>query len=284
MSDVFVKNIYYLGPEGSNSYIAAFRAASLCKINTENFIPCQSIRHALENVEQDNNSFAVLPCENSIEGIVRETVDNMLNFSKDGVNIKGEIVLPVEHCLLSHESDRTKINLIISHPQALAQCREYLYKNFPDVMQQSVSSTSYAAQKAARDGNGIAAIANEACSQIYNLNIIDKSINDEKGNKTRFFIIGREKPEKGLTGKTALMISTKNKPGALCNVLKVFEKYNINLTCIDSRPSKKKLGEYLFFVELDELENEADFASAMSELKLYTDFVRILGSYYSYNR
>jgi prephenate dehydratase len=186
--------------------------------------------------------------------------------------------------LLSSSLDKTKIKKIISHPQALAQCSNFLYKNFPTAELKEVSSTSYAAEKVATlKDETLACIANETCADLFNLNVLNSDINDEKDNKTRFYILSRNNFEEKVAGKTAIILSTKNHSGALCDVLQIFAKHDINLTYIDSRPSKRKLGEYLFFMELDGLPTDYRIKIALNELMSYVDFIRILGAFKIYN-
>ncbi len=280
MTQISVENIYYLGPDGSNAQSAMLKAVKLCKINAINKIPQKTIKSVLDCLEKDVSSYCVLPIENSIEGIVRETIDNFLKISDNTIRIQGEISLPIRHVLLSKSKYKSKIKKIISHPQALAQCSRYLYENFSETEIKDVSSTSYAAQKIAlSDDETTAAIANKACAKLFGLNILDCDLNDEKDNETRFYILGRKKLGEKQNGKTGIILSTKNHSGALCDVLKIFAKHNINLSYIDSRPSKKKLGEYLFFMEFDGLEDELKNKTALDELKGYVDFIKILGSF-----
>ncbi|MCD7779352.1 MAG: prephenate dehydratase [Candidatus Gastranaerophilales bacterium] len=280
MQENFVENIYYLGPDGSNAYNAMLKFLSCCNISAKNTVAQKTIKSALEALKKDYSSFCVLPIENSIEGIVRETIDNLLKYNDTTLQILGEITLPIKHMLISKSKDKNKITKIISHPQALAQCSNYLYKNYNNAELKEVSSTSYAAQKVSlSDDENIAAIANETCAQLFNLNILETDINDEKDNKTRFYILGRNSLSSDTEGKTAITLSTKNHPGALCSVLEIFSKHNINLTYLDSRPSKKKLGEYLFFMELDGMREDFRIRTALEELMIYVDFIRVLGSF-----
>ena len=281
MSVVTVKNIYYLGPNGSNGHNAMLKFLELCNINAENLVAEKSIKSVLDAFKKDSLSLCVLPIENSIEGIVRETIDNFLKVSDETIQIQAEYTLPIHHMMLAKTVDKSKIKRVISHPQALAQCGNHLYKNFPDVELKEVSSTSYAAQKVSIENDEtIAALANETCAKIFGLNILESDMNDEKGNKTRFYLFGRNViSNDGEVGKTAVVLSTKNKPGALCEVLKIYSKHCINLTYIDSRPSKKKMGEYLFFMELDGLKNEERIKNALEELNEHVDFIKILGSF-----
>ena len=280
MTEKVVDNIYYLGPDGSNTYYAMLRFIEKSNIKVLNMLPQKSIKFALDNFSKDYSSICILPVENSIEGIVRETIDNFLRFTDNSIQIYGEITIPINHMLLSKGNEI--ITKIYSHPQALAQCSAYLYKNFPNVELKEVSSTSYAAQRVADGEANAAAIANETCAELFGLNIIANNINDEQGNKTRFYVLGRKEITVPKEGKTALMISTKNEHGALCNVLQILAKHNINMSCIESRPSKKKLGEYVFFIELDGLKDEYYISLALEEIMMYADFVKILGSFQEY--
>ncbi len=276
-----INNIYYLGPNGSNTYYAAIKFLERENLTSLNKLPQKSIKSAAENFENDINSLCILPIENSIEGIVRETLDNFLTLKDNSIQIQGEITIPINHMLLSNAKNKKDIKKIYSHPQALAQCGNYLYKNFPDAELKEVSSTGYAAQKVSTETDS-AAIANITCSDIFNLNIVAENINDEKGNQTRFYILGRNSDNNLNMGKTALMLSTKNQHGALCSVLQIFAKYNINLSCIESRPSKKKLGEYVFFMELDGFKEETNIKKSLTEIKNNAEFVKILGSFKEY--
>ena len=283
MTDICYENIYYLGPDGSNAQNAMFKFLEICNIKVKNKIPQKTIKSSLDSLINDNDSVCILPIENSIEGIVRETIDNLLKIKDNRIKIQGELSIPIKHLLLSKSNDINTINKIISHPQAIAQCSNYLYENFKNAEIKDVSSTSYAAQKVSIENDiTLAAIANETSAKIFNLNILSSDINDEKDNQTRFYILGRQELNKTSKGKTSIIFSTKNESGALCEVLKIFSKHNINLTYIDSRPSKKKLGEYLFFIEMDGFDIDEKINIALNEIKTYVDFMKVLGSFSIY--
>ncbi len=283
MTSATFKNIYYLGPDGSNSHKAMFEFLNVSNIKVENKVPQKTIKTTIESLVNDEDSIAVLPIENSIEGIVRETIDNILRIKNQDIRIQGEISISINHLLLSKANDVNQIKKIYSHHQAIAQCSGYLFDNFKTAEIKEVSSTSYAAEKVSlSDDNTLAAIANETSAKIFGLNILSDDLNDEIGNTTRFYVLSRKSLEKTKKGKTSLILSTKNKSGALCEVLKIFHKNNINLTYIDSRPSRKKLGEYLFFIEFDGYEIDDKSICAIEELKDHTDFIRVLGSYQIY--
>ncbi len=278
MDNFSIENIYYLGPKGSNVNLAMLKFIELCNINYQNIIPVKSIKGVLEAHKKDKSSICVLPIENSIEGIVRETIDNLLNF--EDTKILAQVSLPINHILMGVTKDKKNIKKIISHPQALAQCSKYLYKNFPDAELKEFSSTSYAAEKVRSENDETtAAIANEICAKLFNLNILDRNLNDEKDNKTRFYLLGRNNITIDNNPKTAVIFSIKNKAGSLCEVLKVFSSHNINMTYIDSRPSKKKLGEYIFFIEFEGSQYDNTINKAIKELKTHVDFIKVLGSF-----
>lgn len=280
MSDYSFENIYYLGPDGSNAQNAMFKFLDICKIKVKNKIPQKTIKSSLESLVKDSDSLCVLPIENSIEGSVRETIDNISKINNNKIKIQGEISIPIKHLLLSKSDNVKSIKKIMSHPQALAQCSNYLYNNFKEAELVEVSSTSHAAQKvSASNDMTIAAIANETSANLFNLNILSDDINDEKDNKTRFYILSGKEFDKIKKGKTSLLLSTPDEPGALCKVLQIINKYNINMTYIDSRPSKKKLGEYVFFIEIDGYDNEEKIKQALKEIKSFVNFIKILGSY-----
>ena len=242
MSELNFANIYYLGPNGSNSHNAMLNILKNEKINVENQIPLKSIKMVFESLLNDENSICVLPIENSIEGIVRETIDNLAHIENSDIKIQGEITLPIKHLLLSKGNDKSKIKVIMSHPQALSQCSSYLHKEFFSAELKETTSTSFACEEISKlNDETIAAIANETCASLFNLNILSSDINDEKDNKTRFYLLSRKTFDNQNNVKTAMIVSTKNEPGALCNVLKVIENNKINLSYIDSRPSKKAL-------------------------------------------
>lgn len=284
MSELNFANIYYLGPNGSNSHNAMLNILKNEKINVENQVPLKSIKMVFESLLNDENSICVLPIENSIEGIVRETIDNLAHIENSDIKIQGEITLPIKHLLLSKGSDKSKIKVIMSHPQALSQCSSYLHKEFFSAELKETTSTSFACEEISKlNDETIAAIANETCASLFNLNILSSDINDEKDNKTRFYLLSRKTFDNQNNVKTAMIVSTKNEPGALCNVLKVIENNKINLSYIDSRPSKKALGEYIFFMELEKNEQSDEVQNALKELPPYVNYTKILGSYKKYN-
>jgi chorismate mutase/prephenate dehydratase len=215
----------------------------------------------------------VIPVENSTEGSVRETLD--LLSSSDFV-IRAEKHLKIEHCLLSKTE---RINEIISHPQALAQCQNFIRKNYPNAKVHSSESTAKAAEIASKE-EGTAAIASRSAASLYNLKIIKENIQDSNNNYTRFFVVSKPEKEIPLTSnafKTSIVFSLKNEPGSLYNALKVFAERKINLTKIESRPSKTSPWEYIFFLDFEGKSN--DEKGALDALKTHTNSFKLLGSY-----
>ncbi len=279
MKDLTVDNIYYLGPEGSYTHKALSLFVQEFNIKIGQYSPLRTIKSVLNQVDGNCNSLGVVPIENSIEGIVRESIDNLIRVEDSELKIIAEIVLPIDHCLLSKTKEKSKIKTVISHPQALAQCANYLEKNFEKVSILEETSTSAAAKRILNLDDTYAAIANETAAEVFGLNIIDKSINDEKDNRTRFILLGRKCFEPSGSDKTSIAFSTKNISGALHKVLGVFDKYKLNLLYIDSRPSKKNLGEYMFFIDFEGHNKDVDVQKALDELKNLVTFYRFNGSY-----
>lgn len=275
-----MKEIAYLGPEGSFSHIAAEKAFHA---DSEHIlIPRPSITGLLEELELGKYNSIIIPVENSLAGGVSETVDKLI--SAENIFINNEFILPITHCLLAHsEAELSKIRMIYAHSMSFAQCRNYLRKTLPESVLEPCSSNSMAAKRISEYKNSktIAAIAPELSAKLYGLNILAKGINDETNNMTRFWILSN-KPNEKITSKnikTTIIFETKDEPGSLNRILNGFAEKNINLTRIESRPSRKNLGEYLFHVDLD-IDNESeDFLESINKLKRYFSFYKCLGSY-----
>jgi len=262
--------IVYLGPEATFTHEAATKKFGL----SADYKPSLSIKEIFSAVEKGIADFGVVPVENSTEGIETPTLDM---FIESDLKICDEILLPISHCLLSR-SKKKKIKKVYSHPQALAQCRIWLQKNLSSVPLMEVYSTAQAAKLAVKEKFS-AAIASELASRLYNLPIVGKSIEDYSINVTRFLVIGKEWSQPTGDDKVSLMFSLKDKVGALHFSLKPFYDHNINLTKIESRPSKRKLWEYYFFVDLEGNCEEEKVKQAIEELKPRCTFLKVLGSY-----
>ena len=253
--------IYYLGPEGSYSHEAAL-------LLDEDAIAVKSIKEVFQN---SRNGRGIVPWENSIEGSVGETLDLLL---ESEVHVVGEVNLQISHCLLGYENETNRI--VYSHPQAIGQCREYLERNNLEPI--PVSSTAYGVLEAKK--KRALAIGSLQAAKVYGIPILEKGIQDRRDNSTRFAVLGSEGSEPTGRDKTSIIFSTLNdKPGVLYRVLAIFADYGINLTRIESRPTKRYLGEYLFHIDCDGHRKDSVVSAALSKVKEQTSFLKILGSY-----
>lgn len=274
-----IETITFLGPQASFSEMAKDEFCSRYNIKAFS-MPMQTIRQVIEYVDNNPNSLGVLPVENSIEGTVRETMDNLMITKNSNIQILSEYIMPIHHCLLSRTTEIYSITGIISHPQALAQCQNYIHDEMPfNVNIIEATSTAEAARSLQNYNLTYAAIGSRKTAETYNLNILKENINDDKTNQTRFVLVGDFQAEPTGNDKTSMAFSTENKPGALLNVLEIFMKNNINLSHISSRPSKSKFGDYIFIVNFDGHIAEKSIKDAIEQIKEKTTFMRFLGSY-----
>jgi len=264
--------VAYLGPPGTFT-----QAALIARFGRDSFeLPCSSIEDAFSEVEQGHADFAVVPVENSTEGIVNNTQDCLVDA---GVRIVGEIVVPIEHHLLAASGTRGEaLTEIASHRQSLAQCRKWLRAHYASVPVKECSSNAEAA-KLARDNPGVAAIAGQLAAATYGLESLANGIQDQQHNSTRFIVLGRQTPPASGHDKTSMLVYAANRPGALFHVLEPFEKLQISLTKIDSRPSKKAAWEYVFFIDFEGHESEPQVQELFTRLADCTEAIKLLGSY-----
>lgn len=271
-------NLVYLGPEGSYTEIAAEGFLKTKGPEDFNRVIKNSIVKVIEAVDNSNGDIGVVPIENSIEGMVRETLDNLVKTSSR-VMITGEAVVPISHCLISRAENINEIGKIISIPQALAQCRDFIGKNLGNAEILDSTSTSEAVKQLSDLPGNYAAIGSSRAANLYGFNILALGINDEKDNLTRFVSLGAASPPPSGKDKTSMAFSTCNKPGALFQVLSVFKEHNINLSYIESRPSKKVFGDYTFFIDFEGHMEEENVQAAVGKITPYINFYRFLGSY-----
>lgn len=274
-----VQTVAYLGPGGSYTEMAKDLFCQKYEIKVE-LQPISTIKRVLEFVDETPNTIGVLPIENSIEGAVRETIDNLTRTKNTNIRILSEVVMPIQQCLLSRTTEIYSISGVISHPQALAQCQNFIHNELPRNLNIiEVASTAEAARSLQDYNLTYAAIGSKKTAEIYNLNILKENINDDPDNKTRFALIGDFETPKTKNDNTTLAFSTENKPGALLGILQIFQNYGINLSYIDSRPSKTKFGEYTFFVDFDGHTTDAIIKKAIEEVMSQTHYFRLIGSY-----
>lgn len=275
------KNLYFLGPKTSYTDFAKEQFITSFAIKGYEEKPMRTITAVFSELNSNLKSLAVLPIENSIEGTVKETIDNLIKIQSDKVKILGETVVSIEHCLITFAKDFSQIQKIKSHPQAISQCYDYIYSKFNDnIILESESSTANAVKSLTVEQPQIAAIGNKYSAEYYNMPILDTNINDEKFNQTRFILLGIPlKEEVTNRDKTSIMFSTENKSGALCDILTILKENDINMTYISSRPSKKGLGEYTFYIDFDGNIVDAKIAKAMSKMLKHVKSFKHLGSY-----
>ncbi len=238
--------------------------------------PVRYIADVFEAVLGNNVDFGVVPVENSQAGIINDTYDLLLSYP---LNIYGEIHLRISHCLMALPGETLDgIKVIYSHPQALAQCEEFLRKLKAEVVPTYDTAGS---AKRIKEANlkGSAAVASKRAARIYGLEILAEGIETNPNNYTRFFVISKKKAKRSPKSKTSLVFGTKNLPGALYKCLGVFATRNINLTKLESRPSRDKPWEYIFYVDFEGHVNDPVSREAMSELEKLTNFIKVLGSY-----
>ncbi len=260
----------YLGPEASFTQLAALKRFG----SQVEYIASGSITDVFLEVERGNADFGVVPIENSIEGAVSHTMDM---FVDSELRICAQIILDISHNLLSNYP-KTQIKRLYSNPQVFGQCRIWLQENLGTVEKIEVSSTTRAAQIAKKEKNS-AAIASLLAAKLYKLKVIASGIEDSPHNITKFFVIGKTDAKQTRNDKTSILFSVKDRVGALYEMLLPFKKYGINLTKIESRPSKKKAWDYYFFVDLEGHKDTSCIKKALSELDNKCKFLKVLGSY-----
>lgn len=263
--------VAFLGPPATFSQFACIQHFG----NSVRMVPENTIQDIFEAVEREEADYGVAPIENSTEGPVGQTLDM---FVKSDLKICGEIMTRISHDLLSQSGRSEDIQKIYSHPQALAQCREWLRKNFPHVQLEEAGSTAKAAQ-AAVESPGVAAIASSIAAHLYRLRAVASQIEDNLQNFTRFLILGRREAERTGRDKTSLLFSVAHAPGTLFRVIQTFYEKGINLTKIESRPTKGKPWEYVFFIDFEGHATDSHIAKALEQVKEHVFFVKVLGSY-----
>lgn len=263
----------YLGPKGTYCYEAC---SEYVKKEKAEKIPYASITDTLLALLDKKIDYAVVPIENSIYGSVLETVDMLIE--NEDLKINDEVLININHYLLAKKAyKKEEIKEVYSHTQALAQCRKYLRKELPNCKLNEMGSTAISAEEVKNKEN-VACIANKACAELYDLQIIDSNIQDEGYNQTKFAVISLKYTETECE-KMAILFSTSHKPGELFRVLEVFDVLKINLTKIESRPARTRLGEYIFWVDFEGSYKDKNVMQLMEILKNICPYVRILGNY-----
>ena len=265
--------VAFLGPEGTFTQAAVLKHFG----SSVRALPLPAIDEVFREVEGGIADFGVVPIENSSEGTVNHTLDMFLG---SGLKICGEVELRMQHHLMGRMSAHGDIKRICAHAQALAQCRGWLDEHLPEPERVAVSSNAEGARRA-RDERGTAAIASRAAAEIYGLNVLAEEIEDQSDNTTRFLVIGRKLFASSGADRTTLLVSASgtDDPGALFRLLEPFAEHRINMTRIESRPSRKRKWDYVFFIDVEGHVSDPALAKALSSLETRASLFKVLGSY-----
>jgi chorismate mutase/prephenate dehydratase len=263
-------NIAYLGPEATFTHQAAIRKFG----SSLRYSAQKTIADVFAEVAKNRADYGVVPVENSTEGVVTHTLDM---FMESELKIVAQIILPIQHCLLTN-GKRGRIKKLYGHPQTLGQCRGWLQNNLPGVEIIETSSNARSAELAAKERNS-AAIAGLLAAERYGLQVVECDIQDNSANATRFLVLGRQCSPPTGRDRTSLMLSVTHKVGALHQALASFRRFKLNMTKIESRPSKRKAWEYYFFVDCEGHKDDRPVARAIAELQKQCSLVKVLGSY-----
>jgi chorismate mutase / prephenate dehydratase len=265
--------VAFLGPEGTFTQTAVLNHFG----HSVRALPLASIDEVFHEVEAANADFGVVPIENSTEGTVNHTLDRFLT---SPLKICGEVELRIRQHLMGTMSALSRIARVCSHPQSLAQCREWLDEHLPGIEQVPVSSNAEGARRA-RDEQGTAAIAGDTAAEVYGLQVLAAEIEDRADNTTRFLVLGRKLFSPSGEDRTTLLVSVlhTDAPGALYRLLEPLAKHRVSLTRIESRPSRRRKWDYVFFIDFEGHAQDKHIAAALAALKKRTSLCRILGSY-----
>lgn len=264
--------VSYLGPEGSFSNQAAFRRFG----GSSELFPARSFEEVFEDIQKKRADFGIVPVENSVEGSVGNVLDMLLTWD---IKITAECYERVNHSLLSSSGDLEDVRTVASHPQALGQCKKWISENLSGAELVETASTAAAAKKASEDPS-VAAVAGEFAGSIYGLRIIQSRIEDSLQNTTRFLVLGRQQAPPTGNDKTSIVFSIKDEPGALHRAFFLpFSASGVNLTKIESRPSRGGRWEYVFFVDFTGHSEDPEVRKALEKVEAGCIFLKVLGAY-----
>ena len=262
--------VAYFGPEATFTHQAAIRRFG----SSLHYSAQKTIANVFHEVSKNRADYGVVPVENSTEGVVTHTLDMLVD---SDLKVVAQIVLSIQHCLVG-KTKRAGIKRLYSHPQALAQCRGWIQKHLPEVEIIESSSTTRAAELVLSDTKSVA-IASSLAAEKYRLKVLERDIQDNSINATRFLVLGRQCSPPTGRDRTSLMFSIAHEAGALHGALAPFRRFKINMTKIESRPSKRKAWEYYFFVDCDGHLHDERVARAVEQLGRHCNFLKVLGSY-----
>jgi prephenate dehydratase len=265
--------VAYLGPAGTNTEVAALRAYPEAGL-----LPCATIAVAAKAVQSGDADLAVVPIENSLQGTVTDTVDLLIR--DEGLAVCGEVVLPIEHCLMVKPGTAAgEIKVIYSHPQSLGQCRRWLETHATHARTEAALSNAEAVAVAMRTPHS-AAIGPARAADIYGAQILERGIQDSRVNKTRFVVLARKGAAVTGNDKTSIAIAVAHdRPGTLVSVLHEFSDRAINMTKIESRPSGEELGVYIFLIDVEGHRDDPMLAQALAAVREQSSFFKVFGSY-----
>jgi chorismate mutase/prephenate dehydratase len=264
--------VVFLGPEGSFSHLAALEKFG----RSVELAPVRDIASVFDQVARAAADYGIVPVENTTGGAIRDTMEAFM-WVRGPVKICAEMALPVHQNLLS-KTVLEKIKKVYSRPEVFSQCRGWLAQTLPQADLVAVGSTTEAALLASRI-EGTAAVASSMAAELYGLNVLSPAIEDNPQNQTRFLVLGRESAKPTGRDKTCLLFSVTHKAGALVEVLGIFQRYDINMTKIESHPSPTKSWEYSFFVDLEGHVQDESLAAALEEARKHTRQLEVLGSF-----
>jgi chorismate mutase/prephenate dehydratase len=263
--------VSYLGPPGTNTHLAALRHFG----SSAEFMPVRGIAEVFEEVERGRAEVGLVPIENSTEGVVNHTLDGLIDSE---LLICAEVSLEIHHHLLSRAVDLSEIKRVFSHAQALAQCRSWLGRHLPDADVVEMPSTAVAAEQAVLDASA-AAVASELAGQLYRLRPLRERIEDHANNVTRFLVIGRQAVGRTGRDKTSILFSIRDEVGTLHRILEPFASARLSLTKIESRPTRRRPWEYVFFVDFEGHRDDPVTQGVLAAVRERCLFLKVLGSY-----
>ena len=265
--------VAYLGPRGTFSESATFKHFGHAAVG----LPAPSIDEVFRSVESNAADFGVVPVENSTEGAVGRSLDLM---SRTPMRVCGEVIVRIHHNLMAKAplADLAQVRRVFSHGQSLGQCHEWLNANLPHAERVAVASNAEAARRAAEEAHS-AAVAGEAAAEHYGLAILAPNIEDEPNNTTRFLVLGDYQPAPSGRDKTSLVLSARNRAGAVYEMLTPFATRGVSMTKFESRPSREALWEYLFFVDIEGHREDPQVAAALADVGRIAGYIKVLGSY-----
>jgi len=265
-----MERVAFQGERGAFSEMATLQYFS-----RPNLVPLRTFHDLFSSMQNDTIDFGVVPIENSIEGSINEVYDLLLDAD---LVVSGEIYQRIRHCLIVNKDTNSLLKTVYSHPQALAQCRHFLQQNGLDAVStyDTAGAVKMIKEKGIMDG---AAIASRRAAELYDMKILQEGIEDKKNNFTRFFVLSHSKTKSTGRDRSSIILSVKHMPGSLCSILEEFAKRHINLTKLESRPTKETPWEYNFYVDFEGHLEDESIKTTMRSIQGKTSFLKILGSY-----